>query len=245
MLSTLRSLHRCGLAEAELVIVDDRSGMDYSWIRDYAKPRFDTVKWQPTGEYEGFRADGYGNPARAFNVGLDICTGERLVVMSSDVIITPGAVKSMDRFHADDALYTPKVIDMDSGVEYCGSRRPFPMPWFLAMPTKVAQQVGGWDEAYLGGFCYEDNDFVARVARRLGVIRCDWEAIVYHQSHVQPAYDVKSDEILAANLRNRDICMKKWSGIPFDDEKAAFTITKKPDPLGCTRLEVEVEAVPA
>ncbi len=245
LLSTLRSLHRCGLAEAELVIVDDRSGMDYSWIREYAKPRFATVKWIPTGEYEGFRVEGYGNPAHAFNVGLEICTGERLVVMSSDVVIAPKAVWSLDRFWTPEAMWTPRVIDLDSCYEYCGSKRPFPMPWFLAMPTKVAQASGGWDERFLGGFCYEDNDFVARMFKSLGVIRCDWDAFVYHQSHVQPAYDVKSEDVASANLRNRDICMTKWSGIPFDNETAAFTIYKRPDAMGCTRLECEVEAISA
>jgi len=243
LLALLRSLHRSGLHEAELVIVDDRSSMDYSWIRDYAKPRFSSVKWIPTGEYEGFRADGYGNPAHAFNVGLEICTNHRLVVMSSDVIVTPKAVKSMDRFWSPECLWTPLVVDMDSSAEYCGPTRPFPMPWMLAMPTKVAQEVGGWDVAYLNGLCYEDSDFVGRLALRLGVVRCDWGAVVYHQSHVQPAYDVKSEEIMAANARNRDICKKKWGGIPFDSDQPPFTVTKKPDPSGCARLEIVNEAL--
>ena len=243
LLSVLRSLHRCGLSEIELVIVNDRSEMDYSWIRAYAEPRFDTVKWVDAGDYPGFRVEGYGNPAHAFNVGLELCTGERLIVMSSDVVITPRAVWSMERFWTKDVCYTPKVIDMDTGAEYCGATRPFPMPWFLVMPTAVAQSVGGWDETFLNGFCYEDNDFVARVFKVLGVIRCDWDAFVYHQSHVQPAYDVKSDEVLSANARNRDICRAKWKGIPFDGDLPPFTISRRPDPMGCVRLEVEKDPV--
>jgi len=243
LLATLRSLHRSGLADCELVIVDDRSGMDYSWIKAYTSPRFASVKWVATGDYEGFRAEGYGNPAHAFNVGLAVATKERLVVMSSDVIVTPGAVKSMDRFWNPETLYTPLVLDMDSFSEYCGPTRPFPMPWFLAMPTKVAQELGGWDEKFLQGLCYEDSDAVGRFALRLGVVRCDWKAVVYHQSHVQPAYDVKSDEIMDANARNRDICKRKWGGIPFDGEQSPFNVTKRPDPSGCVRLECVNEAL--
>jgi len=239
LLATLRSLHRCGLSDIELIIVDDRSEMDYSWIREYAKPRFTSVKWIPTGEYEGFRVEGYGNPAHAFNVGLNLATGDRLVIMSSDVIVTPGAVKSMNRFWSPDVLYTPKVIDMDLYREYCGPTRPFPMPWFLVVPTKTALEVGGWDETFLGGFCFEDNDFVGRVLLQLGVVRCDWDAVVYHQSHVQPAYDVTSEEVVAANDRNKALCRQKWSGIPFDGELTPWTMTKKPDPMGCTRMEVK------
>jgi hypothetical protein len=233
------------LSDIELVIVDDRSEMDYSWIRDYAKPRFTSVKWIRTGDYEGFRVDGYGNPARAFNVGLELCTGERLIVMSSDVIVTPGAVKSMDRFWSTDCLYTPRVIDLDRNVEYCGATRPFPMPWFLVMPTAVAQQGGGWDEKFLGGLCFEDNDFVGRMALRLGLIRCDWTATVYHQSHFQPAYEGQDEAVAEANRRNKDICLSKWGGIPFDGQLSCFTTTRRPDPSGCTRIEVQDEALKA
>lgn len=245
LLATLRSLHRCGLSDIELVIVNDRSSMDYSWIREYCMPRFSSVKWVDTGEYEGFRVDGYGNPAKAFNVGLALCTMQRLVVMSSDVIISPRAVWSMNRFWEEGFMYTPKVIDMDSGAEYCGPKRPFPMPWFLVMSTKMAQEVGGWDEKYLNGLCYEDNDFVGRMFKKAGVIRCDWDAWVYHQSHEQPAYNVKNDEVVAANARNRHICRDTWGGIPFDAEIPPFTILRKPDPMGCVRLEVEKQAVEA
>lgn len=241
LLACLRSLHRSGLSDSEIVIVNDRSALDYSWIREYAGPRFASVKWVPAGAYEGFRIDGYGNPAHAFNMGLEQATGDCLVVMSSDVVVTPNAVKSLERFWTPETLWTPKVIDMDSFKEYCGPTRPFPMPWMLAMPTKIAQEIGGWDESFLMGFCFEDNDFVGRIALRLGVIRCDWDAVVYHQSHVQPAYDVTSEEVLAANHRNRDLCKRKWAGIPFDGDQAAFTVTKRPDPAGCTRLEVSAD----
>ena len=241
VLATLRSLHRSGLSDIELLIVDDRSSMDYSWIRSYAAPRFSSVKWIPTGDYEGFRVEGYGNPAHAFNMGLEQATGECLVVMSSDVIVTPNAVKSLERFWDPTCLWTPKVIDMDTHHEYCGPTRPFPMPWMLAMPTKVAQELGGWDEIFLMGLCYEDNDFVGRLGLKLGTVRCDRDSVVYHQSHTQPAYQIENEEVLAANGRNRDLCKRKWGGIPFDGEQSCWTMTKRPDPSGCTRLEISAD----
>ncbi len=236
LLKTLRGLWRSGLGEAELIVVDDRSAMDYSWVREYCLPRFSSVKWARTGEYEGFRSEGYGNPAHAFNVGLAIATKERLIVMSSDVEITPGVVKSMDRFWTPDVLYTPRIVDMDSGQEYCGEARIFPAPWFLAMPTGIAQQIGGWDEKFLDGLCYEDNDFLGRLCLYLGEIKCDWKPIAYHQSHPQPAYALEDLEIRAANQRNRDYCMTKWKGIPFSIEFAPFNVIRRPDPSGCSVL---------
>jgi GT2 family glycosyltransferase len=243
LLATLRSLTRSGLSDSELIIVDDRSEMDYSWIKEYAKPRFKTTKWIPSGNYEGFRIEGYGNPSRAFNLGLEVATGERLVVMSSDVIATTKSVWSMDRFWNPDVLYTPRIVNMDTCTEYCGATRPFPMPWMLTMPTKTAQDIGGWDEAFLMGLCFEDNDFVGRMALKLGTVRCDWDATAYHQSHNQPAYDVTNEEVVAANARNRDICKRKWLGIPFDGEHTCWTMIKKPDPSGCIRLEVQNDSL--
>lgn len=247
LLSTLRGLRRSGLADCELILVDDRSSMDYSWVKAYAKLFFSECKWIPTGPYKGFRIGdpekGYGNPAHAFNVGLDLATRERLLVMSSDVIATPGAVASMERFWTPECLYTPRVIDMDMGMEYCGESRIFPAPWFLAMPTAVAQKLGGWDVAFLDGLCYEDNDFLGRIALYLGLIRCDWKPIVYHQSHEQPAYKHEDEEIRAANQRNRDLCKKKWAGMPWSLEFAPFNVIRRPDPSGCLRLLVQNEAL--
>lgn len=237
LLSTLRGLWRSGLGDAELVIVNDRSTLDYSWIKAYAQPRFAAVKWADAGEYDGFRIDGYGNPARAFNTGLQIVTGERLVVMSSDVIVTPRVVKSLDRYWTPEWLYTPQIINLDDGNEYCGVRRPFPMPWFLAMPAATALAVGGWDDAFMGGLCFEDNDFVGRMALSLSGVRCDWSVAAWHQSHVQPAYDQTLEGVLEANARNRDICKRKWGGVPFDSEQPCWTMVSKPDPSGCTKLE--------
>jgi glycosyltransferase involved in cell wall biosynthesis len=236
LLATLRSLWRCGLSDAEVVVVDDRSAMDYSWVRAYMKPRFRETKWVATGDYEGWRKDGYGNPAFAFNRGLELCTGDRVVAMSSDVIVTPRLIKFMEKYHDETCLWTPKVLDMDSGNEYCGAGRVFPMPWFLAAPTSACLEVGGWDENYLGGLCFEDNDFVGRVALKLGTLRADWDVYGYHQSHIQPAYDINDPEIVEANQRNRDYTKSKWGGIPFDGEFTPFDVARRPDATGCQKF---------
>jgi hypothetical protein len=232
LLGTLRGLRRCGLQDVELIVVDDRSEMDYSWVRAYAGA-FASFKWVKTGEYAGFRVNGYGNPAHAFNCGLDLATGDRIVLMSSDVIVTPGAVRSMEKFYDGESLYTPRVIDMDSAKEYVGQSRFFPMPWFLVAPTKACMEVGGWDEAYLDGLCFEDNDFVGRMALKLGRVRCDWLPVVYHQSHAQPAYDMHVEAVQEANDRNRALTKRKWGGVPFDGELTPFDVMRKPDPAGC------------
>lgn len=243
LLPTLRSLHRSGLDDIELIIVDDRSDMDYSWVKPYATPRFSVVKWATTGDYEGHRLNGYGNPSKAFNTGLFLATGDRLIVMSSDVIVTSDAVKSMDRHWTPACGYTPRVMDLDTQIEYCGPTRPFPMPWFLVLPTKDVQEMGGWDEQFLAGYAFEDNDFVGRIALKLGTILCDWVPVVYHQTHERPGGTDNYGKEAPAFERNRDLCMKKWGGIPFDSEFTPFTLLKKLDASGCSKLEVVNEGL--
>lgn len=232
LLACLRGLRRSGLQDAEIVIVDDRSTTDAKGLVQSVQSQFATVKFIETGDYDGYRIKGYGNPAYAFNRGLEVVAGETVLLMSSDVIVTPPAVKSMKRYHNQECIFTPKVYDMDKMSEYCGPGRVFPMPWFTAAPTQACIDVGGWDEQYMGGLCWEDNDFIGRVALKLGLMRADWDSFVFHQSHYQPAYDWEDPEVKEANNRNRDYTKQKWGGLPFDGEFTPFNVSRRPDPSG-------------
>ena len=237
LLGSLRSLFLSGLSDSEVIIVNDRSNCDYSWVKPYMQQRFTESRWIDTGDYEGYRFEGYGNPAHAFNLGLEVASKEGVLLMSSDVIVTRKAVRSLEKHHNPDCFWTPKIIDMDTQAEYCGPGRVFPMPWFLAAPTEACLAVGGWDENYLGGLCWEDNDFVGRLGLKLGALRADWDVVSYHHSHFQPAYEFGKEEVEAANLRNRDYTKAKWGGLPFDGEFTPFDVSRRPDPSGCQRFE--------
>ena len=135
-------------------------------------------------------------------------------MLSSDVLVPPGVLAASRVCYREDAIYCPMTIDLASSMEYCGPHRVFPMPWFLYMPRRVAVDAGGWDEAYLRGSCWEDNDFVGRIALEAGRILCDWGSICWHYSHEQPAYRNET-AIQVSNNRNRVYTMDKWTGIPF------------------------------
>lgn len=235
LLSCLRSLRRSSF-DGEVVIVDDRSQMSYDWARDYIASSFEASQWISTGPYDGYRADGYGNPARAFNMGLLAATGDQVLIMSSDIIVTPDAMTKAIYATRLGMPWTPKVIDLDSGKEYCGPSRFYPMPWFLLAPKQACLEVGGWDEAYLDGLCFEDNDFVSRVGIKCGRILADWTATVWHHSHHQPAYTSET-EIREANKRNELLTRRKWAGIPFDGEMTPFDVRRRPHESGCQSLE--------
>ena len=236
--NTLRSMYRSGMKDCEVVIVNDRSTYDYSGLKEGAEAMFDKCHWVDTGEYDGFRVNGYGNPAYAFNLGLQTAERENVVLMSSDVIVTKRAVERMKRFTSERHAWTPIVYDFELGFEreYCGPKRFFPMPWFLAAPRQACVDCGAWDESYLGGLCFEDNDFVGRLGLQIGTILGDWTCWVYHQSHDQPAYDFNDAEVKSANDRNRQLTMRKWAGIPFDGTLTPMDILRKPHESGCSSL---------
>ena len=213
LLNTFRWLASCDLPDSEIIVVDDGSTMDYSWIEGY-KDRFN-LKWIKTVDYPAYRIDGYNNPAKAFNVALEAAEGERICILSSDVIVPERVMSKARQDYAPESVWCPMVIDLASSNEYCGPLRVFPMPWFLYASKAKIVEAGGWDENFLFGCCWEDNDFVGRLALVTDRINCDWGSVVWHQSHYQPAYE-KTQEIVDANKRNATYITTKWAGsIPW------------------------------
>lgn len=239
LLRTLRGLRECDLTDVQIVVVNDGSKLSYKSIRTYVEEQFESGIWRDMESYEAFRLyDGTNNPSRAFNRAVSLAEGENLIVMSSDVLVPPKTMAKAKRQDFSKALWTPFVEDTYGNLgdrygstmnarEYCGPNRLFPMPWFLGMSKSHLLEVGGWDETYLGGLCYEDNDVVGRVALKTGRFIGDWSQKVYHQGHMQVAYLQDRPEIVAANLRNREYTMKKWGGIPFDREYTPFDVTRR------------------
>jgi len=242
LLSTLRSLSRCDTSDLEVVIVNDRSTMDYSGVQSYLDLRFPHKKWIDLEDYEAFRLPtGHNNPAYAFNKALEAADGESVFVMSSDVIATPRCVHAAKRAPLGEAVWTPLVIDIESGQQYCGPIRLFPAPWFLAARKQDIVDVGGWDEAYLRGMCYEDNDFIGRLMLKVGRFLGDWSVACFHQSHAQPWYDMNDPVQLEAHERNKSYTREKWGGIPFSGDFAAFDVTRRPYRTGDVVHECKAE----
>jgi hypothetical protein len=222
LMSTVRWLRMSDLDDTEILIVDDCSRLDYSFYKpvlDICNARL--IRLEP---YECYQVEGenYNNPAKAFNRGLAEAQGSRVILMSSDVLAPPRALHMARQFDPTEAIYCPRVVDLATQAEYCGLSRIFPMPWFLSCSADHARKCGGWDENYLGGLCWEDNDFVGRLALTTGKILYDFDSIVWHQSHQQPAY---WDEpvVVEANKRNRKYTLDKWTSLPFgDSDKIAF-----------------------
>ncbi len=241
LLAVFRQLRRSLPDDWEVVVVDDGSTADYSGVKQLTEQVGPKCRWIETGEYEAFRiCGGFNNPARAFNVGVEAAEGETLLILSSDVLVKPKLFQRL-AMAGGEGLYTPGVIDIDTGMQYCGPLRVFPMPWCLGTTKKAVTEAGGWDEAYLQGLCYEDNDFVGRLALIQGRVLADWDTVVYHMSHEQPAYNLKDPDVMAANERNRRLTIAKWRGVPFDQAQSPFDVLRGPHPSGLIAYECKAQ----
>ena len=235
LLSTIRSLSRCDLTDCEIIMVNDGSTMNYEWVRAAMAARLKETAytWIDAPKYDACRiTDGFNNPSRAFNLALDAAKGENVVIMSSDVLVNPRVFERIRRFDLSEMAWTPMVIDTESSAQYCGPMRLFPAPWCLAASRQICLDIGGWDETYLKGMCYEDNDFIGRLMLKTGRFIGDWTTIAYHQTHEQPAYNMSIEEIKTANEINREYTKTKWSGIPFHPEYVPFDVLRKPHKSG-------------
>jgi glycosyltransferase involved in cell wall biosynthesis len=236
LMNTLRWLTMCDLADTEIVIVNDCS-QDVSWLTEpiLAECSARRVDMEP---YDCMRVEGnYNNPAKAFNRCLSEAQGERLIILSSDVLVPPRVLEQARKYDPTEVVFCPMVVDLATAQEYCGPRRVFPMPWFLSCSRQHAVECGGWDENYLNGLCWEDNDFVGRLALRTGQILYDFNQVVWHQSHHQPAY-VRSDVALALNKINRQYTEAKWKALPFgESDKIAFEQVRKRHETGHLMFE--------
>lgn len=235
LLASFRSLWRSGIGkDDEVVIVNDRSMRDYSWVRDYVAARM-PFQWIDVKDYAAYRfKSGHNGPSRAFNEALRAAKNDRVIAMSSDIIVTPLAWKAMNDIDPKEGMWSPKVWDLD-GVpkrEYCGPARIFPMPWFLLMDKEILESVGGWDEEYLKGLSYDDNDVAGRVALATGRLFLDYQAVVYHQSH-----ELVGDAADEPHDRNRFYTKQKWGGIPFEGDTTPFDVVRTPHESGRITFE--------
>lgn len=219
--NTLRQLAKCEMADTLVLIVDDGSdavykeqysamldsgvmaGIEFTWMQA------DTVKDIP-GTYN---IDGHNNPAYVNNLAIEAAGGcERLFFLSSDVLIPKQAMTAARDAVDRGVVFTPTVLDMDTSEAFTSPARVWPMMWFCAAPYEKVADCGAFDEEFLMGMAFEDNDFIGRLALACGKLESWGNVICIHQSHSQVAYSDK----LEGFKRSEAYCTKKWEGaIPW------------------------------
>jgi hypothetical protein len=104
------------------------------------------------------------------------------------------------------------------------------------MCTADAVAVGGYDEEYLKGMAFDDDDFGARLYLRVGGFAIDNTVIAWHQMHEDVAY---SDDWMGFRV-SQEYTRTKWGGLPFREDSPLVMMMRK-DTVGTDKLEIRVE----
>lgn len=137
---------------------------------------------------------GWRSPCIAANLGLGQVTGDVMIYNPSDVVQAAGnieVVRGHFEAHPKSVLFG-RVVESDpemakgkahAGPVLQGSDHTRPMTFLTAYPTQALRDIGGWDELFQEGVCYEDDDLAARLWKHGLDFVFDDRFAGIHQSH--------------------------------------------------------------
>lgn len=217
----LDSLHHQHDQIDQLVVVLDRTPHH---LRDWL---FRAVMTMPGLPVEWVLVEGQPGwlcPARAWNAGFAQVRSELVYCISSETVQAPGNVERAKTFlQRSHAVVFGKATESHPG-KYghsvpggllCSSQNPRPLGFIMAMPMWMVRAVHGYDEGFMGGYWYDDDDFTYRLWR-LGQPFIFLDLIEgVHMSHPRPVLDtVEGQDGIA---RNRQYMLAKHGTLqPMD-----------------------------
>lgn len=225
LLNTMVGLKKNDLKDTEILMVDDGSTVDYTDLRETFEGMEIPFRWERCSTLEAkpeaYNIEGHNNPAWVNNRAVEMTDSENIFFLSSDTIIPPNAMNSASLWDLDKTVYSARVIDMDSGVEWCGMSRTFLANWFIGVSRKLFERVGRFDEKFLEGMAFEDTDFTGRAIIDTGKAVIDCGTLALHQSHERIAYSDGMD----GYVRSQEYVRAKWGGqAPWDSKDEPLNI---------------------
>ena len=168
---------------------------------------------------------GWKGPARAWNAGFKAATGDLFYCISSEVVQEAHNVEKARVLCADNntvvfgachnSIPENLVVGAEPG-ELVSSNMPRPLGFIVCMPKENVELVGGFDEKFMQGYWFDDDDFFLEMWHT-GVDFVFDDGI--HGTHLHHARPVLStEEGKAGILRNRAYMLKKHGTIhPWAD----------------------------
>ena len=216
--NTLNALAMNNLDNCEVVIVDDGSHIEYD--QDKLSDSVPApVRWHriepeeyPDWTYTIPHPDGgvINNPSLSMNRGIAEARGKRIIFLSSDCMIPDFGIAEAKK--CGDHYWLGNVVDQATNAMLVCDRRPVPFHFFASAKKEHIEAIGVFDENYLRGIAWEDNDFGARLGLYCKHVIFDSGVLVVHQSHDPYAY---SDKMAGMKL-SEAYTNKKWGGIPWN-----------------------------
>jgi len=141
----------------------------------------------------------------AYNAALALATGERLLIVGSDVCLGAGVLDWAMALPDDATAWNILVRDSQTGKRFIAPERKVANPYAQCVPRGL---VRGWDVAFANGVCYDDNDFACRLLINGVRFRWNFDMEAVHQTH--PRYMREERRQLIAI--NRAVWLKKLNG---------------------------------
>lgn len=176
LLNTLEAYEKlCNIEEAEFLIIT-RTIKNLNWIPQNIKAKLITY----THEGTDF------NPSKALNIGIKNSTSEKIIITCPEVKPITNIIEQLK----EENNVVCQVFDETATGDKTRSlvntkyRSGTPSMYFLAQFLKTnLETINGWDEDFMKGYAWEDDDFGTRFIRE-GLtfnVRDDIQAI--HQYH--------------------------------------------------------------
>lgn len=143
------------------------------------------------------------NPSKALNIGVLNSNYDNLILTGPEVKPTTQVLEQLSECLDKNIVCQTWDQDIDGNLTslvHKGYRQNTPQAYFLAMfQKKDVEAINGWDENFMSGYAYEDDDFAARWVRA-GLpfeIRDDIQAThLYHPRHETIEGGLVSNQLL-------------------------------------------------
>ena len=211
-----------GTQPNQVVICFDRSS------RETVRAVYDEWRLAEPDTVELCGPPGWRGPAKAWNAALARVSSELTMMISSEVAVSPDSIARMREFLATrqavlfgkctDSSGTQQVTGFPPGL-LCSSEYPRPLGFVWCVPTWALRAIGGYDEGYMKGLCYDDDDISYRLWK-LGLPFVFHDGVSgVHQFHERPG--LRTKEGIAKTAINRAYIRAKFSSDGLPEPKEA------------------------
>jgi glycosyltransferase involved in cell wall biosynthesis len=220
---TLHSIRFSSCKNFEILIVDDFSSDQHS--TDNICVEFSDLPIRIIKMSDIFSAKTYCNPCIVYNTGFKYSTGDKVIIQNPECFHVGDILQFVETSLNDDTYYVfncyatnkedsekiyrgewisynPTIPDLTGhSCWYNHSEiRPVMYHFTSAITKKNLLELGGFDESYMYGNGFDDDEFLHRVRmKKLNVCSVS-SPMVIHQWH-EPAFDHSNNHLVERNWR--------------------------------------------
>jgi hypothetical protein len=160
------------------------------------------------------RLDDCVNPSKAYNQGVRESSGQFIILTSPEVYHKSNILLGLDKeFSKNPDQYVVAACESlkksgDHHMWYQHSQHNNRMFHFCTSLSRLKyDEIGGFDENYAKGYCFDDDDFIRKIQQANIFIKIRDDLLTFHQYHDRHVMDKDYRKLWKIN---RDYFEKKW-----------------------------------